>query len=349
MPFREVLELKDGEMRTVKAVMRPVYFAQRRLKWRKNFAAAIASRPLIASDVIVVLTKKGVLAGINRFGQQLWTFIPGKVFQSSPAADEKSVYLVALDGTLFAVDKTSGKLTWTLLLEGPLLVGSAPLVLNGNVYVATAYGAIYAISPEGKEIWKNNLDEGVFGSPAWFDDKLFVATDRAAVHALDLKDGDKSWKFKTDSRIFASSPKVFRDTLYVGCYSGSLYAIKAANGDSKWKKPFSAGKPILSSPVFFNNLVIIATEGGDFIAINSDTADEAWRFNAGGGAIMDPDQSMERLFVANGRNIISMNILSGKVEWREGFTSDITTSATVFGDEVLFGLASGDVVSLLPR
>ena len=100
-------------------------------------------------------THTGVYAPGNHtsFGDIEWAFkTGGKVF-SSPAVYNKTVYIGSGDSSLYAIDKTTGKLLWKFITGGP--VHSSPAVYKNVVYFGSYDGFYYALNAKtGKLKWK---------------------------------------------------------------------------------------------------------------------------------------------------------------------------------------------------
>ena len=319
-------------------------FPGRRVKWRTNIASNVMSQPVSYNNIIFATTKNGFLVGLNQNGGQLWRVNLGTMARSTPAADKNAVYIVTVKGLLHAINSANGTIKWTKTIEGPLLFGSAPIVENDRIFVATSYGVVQAFSPEGEQVWRKDLEEGIFSPVTSNNGILYVGTDRSRIYAIDEHNGDIRWTFKTDSRIFSASPRVYRGILFAGCYSGTFYALEASSGNLVWK--FMSKKPLISSPAFFGDIVYFGSEDGIFYALNIKDGTTLWEFNTRGAIVAGPNVSRNNVFIPSGNTIYSVDVESGVLNWKEGFASSINTPVTVAGDSVLVGLDNGEVVSL---
>jgi outer membrane protein assembly factor BamB len=88
-------------------------------------------------------------------GNQLTTFA-----DSAPPAFADQSAFVQLRGQLRAFDVTTGALQWTFAGDG--MLASAPLAVNGTVFVGSSTGAIFGVdSATGAQIWKDLAPAGV--------------------------------------------------------------------------------------------------------------------------------------------------------------------------------------------
>lgn len=319
-------------------------FPGRRFAWRANLASTVTSRIVPSGAVMVVATKNGYLTGISQNGARLWNIPLGAPARSTAAVEGERAYVVTVNGRLVCVDVRTGGIRWTNEVDGPLLYGASPVARGSRVYFATQNGTVYAFDSEGKEIWKTSLDGGVFSSVVLEGDALYVGTDRQKVYAVDAKDGDVRWSFRTDSRIFTSSPKIHAGMVYVGCYSGTLFALSADNGRLRWR--FSGVGAILCAPVFHENDVIFGTEKGMVYALDAGDGTKKWEFNSGAKIANDPAVAGKAVLVPSGATVVSLDADTGELYFRERFASTVSTPITVSGANAYLGLENGEVVSI---
>ena len=104
---------------------------------------------------------------------------------------DKVVYSAFSGYGLYAVDRQTGKLRWTLKSED-LLLGN---ISAGKLYVVRK-SSVLALNPDtGEVIWSTRV-----GFDAWIKsvvDGVVYASNRQALIAIDSLTGKKLWKFKT--------------------------------------------------------------------------------------------------------------------------------------------------------
>jgi eukaryotic-like serine/threonine-protein kinase len=178
---------------------------------------------------------------VHRLKQE-WAFNVGG-YVSGPAIAQGIAYTGSGDGHVYAIDVTSGKLLWKVLLDDSF-DASWPTVVNGTVYVGTGVdqGLFYALNAKtGAVIWKFRPGGGVFNSPAVLDGRVYFGANDGDVYALDATTGKLVWKFPTGNLSSLLNPAVANGHVYItaGTPSGdTLYALKASNGTLAWS--FSA-------------------------------------------------------------------------------------------------------------
>ena len=80
---------------------------------------------------------------------------------------------------------------------------------------------------------------------------------------------------------------------------------------------FSTDAPIHASPTIVNDMVIIGNGDGMVYALDKDTGERTWRFNAGGAAHASPVAGNfgEKVFVNTEKGMYALSTIDGSVEW----------------------------------
>lgn len=146
---------------------------------------------------------------------------------------------------------------------------STPIVVDGVIYVTTAWSKVYAVNAKtGERIW-------------YFDPRVPGPT--AAKNCCD---------------VVSRGAAVYRGKVYVGTYDGRLIALDAATGKPVWTAVTAdpdAMYTISGAPRVGAGLVFIGNGGGEFggrgyvSAYNADNGELAWRFYTVPGDPARPD------------------------------------------------------------
>jgi len=316
------------------------------VKLKSATGVPIIAKPLVRNDVIVTATAGGTISGASKSGGPGWTANLKSRIESTPVGDETGIYVVTTRGELVKIDGRNGRVKWKKNVDGPILFSSRPLIAEGKIIVATSFGNVSAFTPEGRQVWKKKLGGGVFSSPAYHDGVVYVGTENRTLHAIQARDGAEIWKYSTDSRMVASTPLVHRGFVYAGCYSGSFYAVNARTGSIGWH--FKAERPILTSPIALDKTVYTGSLDGRLYALNSDSGRLRWKYDAGQKIMIDPVSSNGKIYLASEKTFQVVDASNGSLIWKVDFNSNIKTPPSPLGDDVIFGLANGEVVSLNP-
>jgi quinohemoprotein ethanol dehydrogenase len=146
---------------------------------------------------------------------------------------------------------------------------ATPIVVDGVIYVTTAWSKVYAVDAKsGKSLWQ-------------YDPK--VPGPAAAKNCCD---------------VVSRGAAVYHGKVYVGTYDGRLIALDAANGQPVWTAQTvdpEAMYTISGAPRVGAGLVFIGNGGGEFggrgyvSAYDADTGKLAWRFYTTPGDPAKPD------------------------------------------------------------
>jgi len=108
---------------------------------------------------------------------------------SSPVVADGAVYIASNDGTLYAVQATTGKPMWTLHTPRPIY--SSPAVAHSVVYAGTEGGGpvLFALNAStGKQLWSfslTNTNTAVPDSPAVANGVVYFGFSDGNIYAFD--------------------------------------------------------------------------------------------------------------------------------------------------------------------
>jgi outer membrane protein assembly factor BamB len=144
------------------------------LRWKfSTGGGAFESAAAIAGDVIYVSGPDGRLYALGTDGSERWRFptgsTPAGTVASSPAigAGNNIVCFGSSNGSLYALNATSGTQRWALATGG-FEPGVAPIMdANGMVLVGSTDGNLYAVdAATGARLWTLSASGPVRSSPA---------------------------------------------------------------------------------------------------------------------------------------------------------------------------------------
>lgn len=299
-------------------------------RWNFKSRMAIASSPAVEGDTVYFVSSAGSLAAIDASnGQPRWVYaieherrfearglhgyppasqtIPDAwdMWVSSPAVVDGRVFFGSGDGNVYAVDATSGQLSWKFATED--VVHGSPAVANGLVYVGSYDGKFYAIdAATGQSRWtfQGGVDpsihnqQGFQASAAVVDGVVYVGSRDAHVYALDATSGRKKWDYPTSKSWVNATPAV-RDGLVYAATSDSsrFFALDAKTGRLRFN--VDAKAYVFSSPALAGRLAYFGSHNGKLYAVDATTGAPAWEFqteasrkNADG--LLQPDGRLNR-------------------------------------------------------
>lgn len=157
----------------------------------------------------------------------------------APFSHQGRVYLTGANGTVAAVDATSGRDVWRLNLRVSLATGAG--TDGQTTAVVTQDNQLVALA-DGRESWRVQLPAASFTAPLVAGRRVFVLAADRSVIAFDAQNGARLW---TQAR--PGEPLVLRqsgvllavgDTLVAGL-SGRLVGLNPLNGTPIWESPIA--------------------------------------------------------------------------------------------------------------
>jgi len=142
--------------------------------------------------------------------------------------------------TISKIDTETGKLLWSLKPDGATghFNASPAIDAEDNLYVGTKSNIesrFYAISSEGKQLWRNDIGSDLYNSPILGDDnKVYVGSEtnpKGKFHAINMKTGKEEWTIGKDSE--RKIPDFTHDAMLL--YKGYVYigVHSAVEGEEK--------------------------------------------------------------------------------------------------------------------
>jgi outer membrane protein assembly factor BamB len=207
--FRGVTIGEDGTIYVSGAEGFQAVGAQGSVRWALSKPAM--SIPAIAEDGTIYLPSRDSLIALDADGNVRWV-TPIERASSPPAiGPDGTIYLVASDGTLYAVAPT-GQIRWSFAAPGPLPTNRSPPAMghDGTIYFGSLDDHLYAIDAHGSERWRFKTDvpgtrgemmTGDVRAPSiGADGTIFFANDRIVVL------GATEITIVADSKMYALNP-----------------------------------------------------------------------------------------------------------------------------------------------
>lgn len=271
-----LLATKNGELIAIEASTGLV-------KWQVNVPSEVLSRPVMASNSVLVRTVDGQIVSLNRqTGKIRWSYQ-----QTKPALTLRGsgllivardrVYAGMANGRMVALSLDRGEVIWDVAISTPqghseiqrLVDIDGHAELFGYVlYVAGYQGRIAAINVQkGQFLWKREFSTY---TGVTVDAKAVYSSDeRSHVWAMDRFSGATIWKQEKLQARNVTRPVLFGDYLVVGDADGYLHVMskfdghfiaRVAVGDGD--DEFLGENGVLVPPVVTDDAIIVSTRDG---------------------------------------------------------------------------------------
>ena len=229
--------------------------------------------------------------------------------------------------------------------SGKLINTTSPIYFDEKLCSIDSDGSLYCLDIKSEKLnfkIKNdqlNLNEIeiIRGGIAYFDDSIVYADAYGQIKLFNSISGEAIWSTQIDFPIL-SSPLIYRGYIYVISSDNRIFAIDIVDGSSSWTFQTTAEnkKNIkTSSPVAYENLIIVPFSNGELIAFKYDDGRPIWSDNVSKVSLVSnfDIKDISANPVINGSNVytistngklISTNIINGQRNW----SIDISGSRT---------------------
>ena len=165
--------------------------------------------------------------------------------------------------------------------------GSSPMLYDNALMLLVDHphdAYLLAVDKKtGKDIWRKDREgKRSYTTPFLVNSKagdLLVLNTNDGIEALDAKTGALRWSAGPENRVPVSTPVHHDGVLYSsrGHYSSPFMALRVDSGDPELRWQVGSGAPYVSSLLYANGLVFMATERGIASAIDAETGETVWK------------------------------------------------------------------------
>ena len=268
-------------------------------------------------------------------------------FPLTVAVNGNVLTLAASDGSVMAVEASSGRTIWRTSVGAKI---SAGVGSDGTVAAVVTRGGELVALASGRETWRKPLGVRVATAPLVAGGRIFVLGVDRTVQAFDAADGARIWQVQRPGDALTLSQTgvvtAFKNTLVVG-QGPRLAAFDPVSSTLRWE--VSIGSPRGANEVErLADLVGPAVRAGELVCarsfqagvgcVNAERGTVVWTKTIGGTDAVGGDA--EALFGADASDrLTAWKTASGDVAWTSealmfrGLGAPITLGASVvFGD-----------------
>ena len=178
-----------------------------------------------------------------RSGKLNWNFSTGATnpdchMPKAPVTDGNHLFIAGLDGVVYSLDASSGRVTWKRKLAAVASTGLA--LKEKSIYVGTTDQRIYRLNAEtGVVISELALEAKPVGRLALANDSLFMFLENASerigyIVSVDSKLAGVRWKQRSSPDWASERPHLWKEFVVAGNCRGELTAFRATDGAPQW-------------------------------------------------------------------------------------------------------------------
>jgi outer membrane protein assembly factor BamB len=322
------------------------------LSMRRSALAAILAAQLLAacgSDKPKPTPLEPVAAKIA--GRQVWQArVDGVQFPLSVAARDGKFFAAGDDGTVLALDATTGRELWRAQAGGRLTAGVGS---DGRFAAVVTRDNELVVFDAGTPTWRARLSSRTMTTPLVAGERVFTMGVDRVVQAFDVLDGRRLWTLQRPGEALTLGQggvlAAFRDTLVAG-QGPRLTGVDPLRGTIRWE--VSIGSPRGANEVErLSDLIGPALRLGDTFCVRSfqsavgcvDVAKATliWSRNVGGVQAVGGNDTVVVGADASDR-ITAWRQASGDVAWsNEKFLYRGLSGPASAGRAVVFGDSEG--------
>jgi outer membrane protein assembly factor BamB len=285
--------------------------------WIFKLNGSVLAAPVIDGETLFVAGGDGVVYSLNRFtGEVRWQVDLNEELTTSPTVSGGRVFVMSSAQSITVLDEKDGKRLWKYHRDSPggfTIRGDAqPRVAGGVVYAGFADGTVAALgTDDGVARWTRQvsgvgdyLDVDSIDAPEG-DSRVYVASAKVGVLALDAANGDTVWSFN-----LLGANHVLVDGSRVICGGrGGLFALARTTGAQLWKMTLSHDR-YPTQPVAMQGMLLVAADRGALLIVDEETGEPRGAFDPGSGFSMPVLAVPGAAFaVSNGGALYSLGLL----------------------------------------
>ena len=224
-------------------------------------------------------------------GAERWRVDLPSPSRTGVTVDAETAYVGGNDGSVTAVALDDGDVRWTVEAGGTTL---APVAVAGDLVIvsapgdtATGLGVVALAAADGELVWRfePTSPAALSGPPAVTDDAVILGLEDRSIRALDLADGQERWSARLNSIVSPLTSVAVGEDLLVGVdIGGQVYGLDPSDGRRLWDHALNRSV-LRSAPVLVPGHVLVATQRGELLAVETGGGDLVWSGSAVAGVL----------------------------------------------------------------
>jgi len=178
-----------------------------------------------------------------RTGSLNWSFSTGADNKEchwimAPVADANRLFIAGLDGVIYSLDASSGRVVWKRKLAAAPSTGLA--LTDKTIYVGTTDQHIYRLDAEtGTVISELALEAKPVGRLVFSNDSLLMFLENTServgyIISVDSKLTGVRWKQRSSPDWASERPHLWKESVIAGNCRGGMAAFRVTDGEPQW-------------------------------------------------------------------------------------------------------------------
>jgi outer membrane protein assembly factor BamB len=250
-----------------------------KIAWRRDTPhGKMAASPAVVGDTLVAHGMDGHVWVLDRSsGRLLWHFTIGSPIESSPIVRFGVDYFGSWNGNVHALDLKRRRLRW--VFHGGYKITSSAALAGRTLLIGDYGGRLLALSTQnGRLRWSASVNGRIYGTPAVSHGRVFVPSSDGNSLTAFSTGGRHLWRVSTGSYVY-SSPAVWDGRVFFGSYSGVFYCVSARSGRILWT--VGTGGPISGAAVVVDGVAYAGNFARRIVGVDARTGRVLIRFPHG--------------------------------------------------------------------
>lgn len=259
------------------------------------------------------------------------------------------IYLLNINGYLFKINSTDGKIVWKKQIFNDLedtIVGTPAIagIKNKNntvtLYAHNGSQELLAINGvDGTVIWKKKHELPFRGGITSYKNYLFVSDFDSNFLSFNNRNGKLVWNVflgsEYNSVYTTARPLVVKNKVIVPGTGGTFFVIAINTGEVLWSENISSNKqlPILfhsgdivANPIYYKGKLFLVSQSGFTAAFDLKTSKKLWYIPIGG--FETPTISGKTIFIMGNLGLLAaVDTDTGKLRWKKQYPSYVNESS----------------------
>lgn len=231
---------------------------------------ASKASPAVDDSGIYVGGDDGWFYAFDHDGNLKWkyyTFDNFRGIHSTAALTDKYVFFGSYNGRLYAAEKSTGQIAWSLKLADA--IGSSPLIYKNHIYVSVETAVVrngYVAkihAKTGKVIWRTSwLGEQIHSSVTLNvkNNLLYVGANNGMLYTIKMDDGLILWGYPSDGPI-KGTPLYDeeKNAIYFSNWRRRLTALNAKTGETLWETLLKSNSQSSPTEIPFQDTLVVSS------------------------------------------------------------------------------------------
>lgn len=317
-----------------------------KLAWTANLAKPIKATAVSDGKRVYIGDGKGVFRALNlQDGKEVWKFDTKDIIEGSALLHGEMVIFGAGDGNLYALNAADGKELWKKTTDAEIHCGPNVLERSGQpplILVGSYDAKVYALTPDGKDVWQVETGDRVNGSVAVLDGNAMFGGCDGFLYFVDAA-GKETGKLEVKNPI-ASTAAARNGMVVLGHYGNEIVAADAVKREPKWVYS-DRDFPFFSSPAFTaDGLVFAGDRGKRLHCLNAADGTEKWAFRTQGRVDSSPVVTGGNVvFGSDDGRVYAVKIADGTEAWQYEIGQPVQSSPCIAAGRLIIGADDGGV------